>query len=231
MRVMSQSKAPTETASAPVERAANQVPDEPAAGASPESAKPPARRARRRGRAAPDPAPNASKAETTVAQARQILERLVRSAGHGWRDIDRLIHKNRGFTAHLLSKREGMPLTELLEILDVIDVQYEDFFAVLFPRFGQMQGKKPIGAEMVDLLGEMKVPGVPSDPEPAQEERAREMWGQLDRITELIDRRVLGLMEKALGGSIDLPPRPLPGETPAQSSAPAPVPAPPGEAS
>ena len=206
---MSQSTVPTESASDPsVENVETPVEAGTAPEPAPGPANPPARRARRRGKAAPEPAPDASHSETVVAQARQLLERLVRSAGHGWRDIDRLIHKNRGFTAHLLSKREGLPLNELLEILDVIDVKYEDFFAVLFPRFDKQRFKKPIGAEMVDLLDERAVPEAPIDSEAEQDERARVLWGRLDRITELIDRRVLDLMEKALGEPVQLPPRP-----------------------
>lgn len=209
IRRMSKSTEPTE--SAPESSKETQVEavtatTEPAPG----EAKPTGRRVRRRGPAAPAPPPNASNSETVVAQARQLLERLVRSAGHGWRDIDRLIHKNRGFTAHLLSKREGLPLNELLEILDVIDVKYEDFFAVLFPRFDQPRLKKPIGTGLVDLMGEFGVPEVPAEPEPEQDERARELWGRLDKINALIDRRVLALMEQALGAPVALPPRPEP---------------------
>jgi hypothetical protein len=215
---MSQSTELTE--SAPDSSVQTQIETGTAPEPAPGPAKAPGRRVRRRGPAAPKPAPDASKAETVVAQARQLLERLVRSGGFGWRDIDRLIHKNRGFTAHLLSKREGLPLNELLEILDVIDVKYEDFFAVLFPRFDKPRFKKPIGAGLVDLMSEFGVPEAPADPEADQDERARELWGRLDKINALIDRRVLALMEQALGEPVQLPRRP---EAPADPGAPNPA--------
>ncbi len=166
------------------------------------------RRRRRRGPAAPPPKPEASEAEVLVAEARQLLERLVRGAGFGWRDIDRLIHKNRGFTAHLMAKREGMPLTELLQILDAIHIKYEDFFAVLLPGLGKARHKKRIGANMTDLLGEAGVPEVPVETEADQDERARVIWGQMDKINALIDQRVLALMEQAFAAVAPLPPRP-----------------------
>ncbi len=205
---MKQSKKRTESASDPVpaERISGKGASE-----APEPPEPPARpvgrRVRRRGPAAPQPAPDASPAKAVVAQARQLLERLVRSAGFGWRDVDRLIHKNRGFTAHLLSKRESLPLNDLLEILDVIDVKYEDFFAVLFPRYDKPRFKQPIGTGLVELMNEVGVAEAPADSEADSEERARALWGQLDRVTELIDRRVLDLMERALGEAVPPPPR------------------------
>ena len=140
-----------------------------------------------------------------------------------------MIHKNRGFTAHLLSKREGLPLNELLAILDVIDVKFDDFFALLFPRFDKPRFKKPVGAEVVELLGEVRAPEAATDTEEEQDERARALWGRLDKINALIDQRVLDLMERALGAPRSLPPRPdvppsaLPSQ-PAASKADAPEP-------
>ena len=192
-------KAQLEGAEAKIETARN-----PSAAPEP----PRGRRGRRPGPAAPAPHPAASGAEAAVAQARQLLERLVRSAGYGWRDIDRMIHKNRGFTAHLLSRREGLPLNEVLAILDVINVKYDDFFALLFPRFDKPRFKKPAGAEVVELLGEVGAPEASIETEEEQEERARALWGRLDKINALIDQRVLDLMERALGAPRQLPPRP-----------------------
>ncbi|HXU32305.1 MAG TPA: hypothetical protein VN851_17195 [Thermoanaerobaculia bacterium] len=152
------------------------------------------------------PDPGATDADSVITRARMLLERLIRTAGYGWRDIDRLIHKNRGFTAHLLSKREGLPLNELLAILDAIDVRYEDFFAVLFPRFDKPRAGKPVGVGMLDLLGDL---GVPEPPAEAQrEEQAHAVWNRLDRINAMIDQRVLDLIERALGQGTKLPPRP-----------------------
>jgi len=181
------------------------------------------RRGRRPGPAAPAPDPAASGAEAAVAQTRQLLDRLVRGAGYGWRDIDRMIHKNRGFTAHLLSKREGLPLNEVLSILDVIDVKYDDFFDLLFPRFDKPRFKKPAGAEVVELLGDVGAPEASIETEEDQEERARALWGRLDKINALIDQRVLDLMERALGAPRSLPPRPD-APTPAAPAAPAAAP-------
>ncbi len=155
-----------------------------------------------------------------VARARQLLERLVRGAGFGWRDIDRMIQKNRGFTAHLMSKREGLPLNELLAILDAIEVEYEDFFAVLLPQFDKMRHAKPIGGNMADLLGEKVVAEAPVEIAAKQDERAHAVWGQLDKINALIDQRVLLLLESALAAPVRLPPRPETA-TPAADSKPA----------
>jgi hypothetical protein len=152
------------------------------------------------------PDPEATGADAVIARARKLLERLILSAGYGWRDIDRMIHKNRGFTAHLLSKREGLPLNEILAILDAIDVRYEDFFAVLFPRFDKARSAKPVGAGMFDLLGDLGVPEPPAEAE--REEQAHAVWNRLDRINAMIDQRVLDLMERALGQGTKLPPRP-----------------------
>ena len=152
------------------------------------------------------PDPGATDSDAVIARARKLLERLILSAGYGWRDIDRMIHKNRGFTAHLLSRREGLPLNELLAILDAIDVRYEDFFAVLFPRFDKARANKPLGTGMLDLLGDLGVPEPP--PEAEREEQAHAVWNRLDRINAMIDQRVLDLMERALGQGTKLPPRP-----------------------
>ena len=156
--------------------------------------------------AAPDP--SKPKSEEVVARARQLLEKLVRSAGYGWRDIDRMIHKNRGFTSHLLSKREGLPLNDILSILDALDVRHEDFFSVLYPKFDKPRFSKPLALDVADLLDEAGVPDVPRESEAEVEARSREVWGRLDRINALIDQRVLDLMEKALGEPAKLPPRP-----------------------
>ncbi len=155
-----------------------------------------------------------------VARTRKLLERLIRTAGYGWRDIDRMIHKNRGFTAHLLSKREGLPLNQVLAILDAIDVRYEDFFGVLFPKLDKPRSNKPLGEGMFDLLSDVGVPVVPEEREAERDEHSREIWGSLDRITALIDQRVLTLMESALGQA--LPPRPA--ARPAEAAEPAAIP-------
>ncbi|MEP7013042.1 MAG: hypothetical protein ABJC13_22200 [Acidobacteriota bacterium] len=154
-----------------------------------------------------------------ILRARKLLERLIRTAGYGWRDIDRMIEKNRGFTAHLLSKREGLPLNELLAILDAIDVRYEDFFAVLFPKFDKPRFKKPVGEGMFDLLGDLGVPEAPPEDEEDRDERTRAIWSRLGRITAMIDQRVLTLMESALGEPLQLPPRPA--ARPAEATEPA----------
>src|SRR6185436_2743845 len=105
-----------------------------------------------------------------------------------------MIHKNRGFTAHLLSKREGLPLNEVLAILDAIDVRYEDFFAVLFPKLDKPRIKKPVGEGMFDLLSDLGVPEAPEEREAERDEHSREIWSRLGRITAMIDQRVLTLM-------------------------------------
>ncbi len=163
--------------------------------------------ASRRRTASPEPDPAASDANSVILRARKLLERLIRTTGYGWRDVDRMINKNRGFTAHLLSKREGLPLNELLAILDAIDVRYEDFFAVLFPKFDKPRFKKPVGEGMFDLLGDLGVPEAPPEDEGDRDERTRAIWSRLGRITAMIDQRVLTLMESALSEPLQLPPR------------------------
>ena len=145
-----------------------------------------------------EPDPTATDAESVIVRTRKILERLIRSAGYGWRDIDRMIHKNRGFTAHLLSKREGLPLNDVLAILDAIDVRYEDFFAVLFPKFDKVRVQRPVGEGMFELLGDLGVPEAPEENEGERDELSRALRSRLGRISALIDQRVLALMESAL---------------------------------
>jgi hypothetical protein len=154
-----------------------------------------------------------------VVRTRKLLERLIRTAGYGWRDVDRMIHKNRGFTAHLLSKREGLPLNEVLAILDAIDVRYEDFFAVLFPKLDKPRIKKPLGEGMFDLLSDLGVPEAPEEREAERDEQSQAIWSRLGRITAMIDQRVLTLMESALSEPLQRPSRPA--ARPAEAAEPA----------
>lgn len=148
---------------------------------------------------------SASESEAVIARTRKILERLIRGAGYGWRDIDRMIHKNRGFTAHLLSKREGLPLNDVLAILDAIDVRHEDFFGVLFPKHDKPREKKPVGEGMFELLNDLSVPEAPEQSTAESDEHSREIWNRLGRISALIDQRVLALMESALSEPLQQP--------------------------
>jgi len=189
----------------PREATPSDLPGKLAAGAQPAM---PRRRGRRRRPVPLPPAAGAPGPEGAVLRARHLLERLIATAGCGWREIDRRVGKNRGFTAHLLTKREGLPLGEALAILEAIDIPPEDFFEVLFPRADPSRGRKVAAADVADLLTESGVPELPAEAQIEPEAHARTVWSELDKITALIDQRVLALLAKALAEPVKLPARP-----------------------
>jgi len=134
-----------------------------------------------------------------VDRARDLLKRLIGGSGHASREIDRRIGKNRGFTAHLCGNREGLPLAELLGILDVLGVRHEDFFAkVLSGVPASVRSEKRRSGREVPLFPGESAEG-PDDPE-------RHLAARLERIKALIDQRILDLFERSLGESGPPPP-------------------------
>ncbi len=137
-----------------------------------------------------------------------MLDRIVRNAGYGWRDLERHLHEQGG-------PGERPPLGDLLRDLNVMDLDRDNFFEVLVPRFDKTRFEHPIEREVTDLLQELGAPKVPAevaavmgdsggslqvsaDPtaDPAVD---RNLDSTLRRTLDQIDRRVLELVERTLG--------------------------------
>jgi hypothetical protein len=151
-----------------------------------------------------------------VARARDLLKRLIRGSEHTSREIDRRIGKNRGFTLHLCRRREGLPLAELLAILGVLGVRYEDFFAeVLFgtdpgvPASVRWEGRRfvpRLAAGPQDPAIHPAVSPVLAESTEGPDDPERHLAARFERIKALIDRRILDLFERSLGESAPPPP-------------------------